>query len=181
MRAYRVDSNQKEIVNALRDAGYSVQHLHSVGSGCPDILVGINGINFLIEIKEGDGKLTPAQIVWHSTWKGQVDIAKNKEEAIEIVKNAIKQKAEKEEKSGSILVANNYQTQRRSRYSIATGSPCGTDEVSGGNSDGGKLAHDSGEAERGASSHSAKPWTNESRRNRTKGNAKSKGTEREDG
>lgn len=181
MRAYRVDSNQKEIVNALRDAGFSVQHLHSVGAGCPDILVGIGGINILIEIKEGDGKLTPAQVIWHSSWQGQVSIAKNKEEAIEIVKNAIKQETEKKEKSGGILVAHNYQAQRRNRDSITTGSPCGTDEVSGGNSDGGKLAHDSGEAERGASSDTAKPWTNESRRSRSKGNAKGKGTEREDG
>ena len=181
MRAFRVDKNQKDIVNGLRGAGYSVQHLHSVGAGCPDILVGVNGINILIEIKEGDGKLTPAQIVWHSAWQGQVEVAKNTEEAIGIIKNAIKQETEKKEKSGGILVAHNYQAQRRSRDSIATGSPCGTDEVSGGNSDGGKLAHDSGEAERGASSHPAKPWTNESRRSRSKGNAKGKGTEREDG
>ena len=181
MRAYRVDKNQKDIVTSLREAGYSVQHLHSVGAGCPDILVGINGINILIEIKEGDGKLTPAQIVWHSSWRGQVDIAKNKEEAIGIVKNAIKQETKKEEKSGGILVAHNYQAQRRNRDSITTGSPCGIDEVSGGNSDGGKLAHDSCEAERRASSHPAKPWTNESRRSRTKGNAKGKGTEPENG
>jgi hypothetical protein len=181
LRAYRVDKNQKDIVTSLRDAGYSVQHLHSVGAGCPDILVGINGINILIEIKEGDGKLTPAQIVWHSSWLGQVDIAKNKEEAIGIVKNAIKQETEKKEKSGGILVAHNYQTQRRNRDSIATSAPCGTAEVSGGISDGGELAHDSGEAERRSSGNPAKPWTNESRRSRSKGNAKGKGTEREDG
>ena len=181
MRAYRVDSNQKEIVNSLREAGYSVQHLHSVGAGCPDILVGINGINILIEIKEGDGKLTPAQVVWHAAWKGQVEIAKNQEEAIEIVKNAIKQETEKKEKSGGILVAHNYQAQRRNRDSIATSAPCGTTEISGGTSDGGKLAHDSGEAERRSCGNTAKPWTNESRRNRSKGNAKGKGTEREDG
>lgn len=180
MRAYRVDSNQKEIVNSLREAGYSVQHLHSVGAGCPDILVGINGINILIEIKEGDGKLTPAQVVWHAAWKGQVDVAKNQEEAIEIVKNAIKQETEKKEKSGGILVANNYQAQRRSRDSVTTSSSCGTTEVQGGDSDRGELAHDSSEAERGTGSHPAKPWTAESRRSRAKGNAKGKGTEPED-
>lgn len=158
MRACRVDSNQKDIVTALRNEGYSVQHLHSVGAGCPDILVGYAGINVLIEIKEGDGKLTPAQVVWHSTWQGQIAVAKDKQEAIEVVKNAIKQETEKKEKSGGILVAHNYQTQRRSRDSIAISSPCGTDEVSGGDSDRGELAHDNGEAERRTSSR-AKIWT----------------------
>lgn len=172
MRAYRVDSNQKAIVTALREEGYSVQHLHSVGAGCPDILVGYAGINVLIEIKEGDGKLTPAQVVWHADWQGQVSVAKNKQEAIEIVKNAIKQETEKKEKSGGILVAHNYQAQRRNRDSIAVSTSCGTDEVSGGNSDGGKLAHDNGEAERRAGGTHAKPWTNESRRNRAKRHAK---------
>lgn len=180
MRAYRVDSNQKDIVNALRETGYSVQHLHSVGAGCPDILVGINGINILIEIKEVEGKLTPAQVVWHAAWQGQVNIAKNKQEAIEIVKNAIKQETEKKEKSGGILVAHNYQAQRRERDSITTSPSCGTDEVSGGDSNGGKLAHDSSKTERRSSGITAKPWTNESRGSRTKGNAKGKGTKPED-
>lgn len=172
MRAYRVDSNQKDIVTALRNEGFSVQHLHSVGAGCPDILVGYAGINVLIEIKEGDGKLTPAQVVWHADWQGQVSIAKDKQEAIEIVKNAIKQETEKKEKFSGILVAHNYQAQRRNRDSIAVSPSCGTDEVSGGNSDGGKLAHDNGEVERRSSGTHAKPWTNESRRNRSKRHAK---------
>ena len=175
MRAYRVDSNQKDIVSALRKEGYSVQHLHSVGAGCPDILVGYAGINILIEIKEGDGKLTAAQVVWHGDWQGQVSIAKDKQEAIEIVKNAIKQETEKKEKSNGILVAHNYQTQRRNRDSVATSAPCGTDEVSGGDSGRRELAHDNGEIERRASSTNAKPWTNESRRNRAKRNAKGEG------
>lgn len=173
MRAYRVDSNQKDVVTALRAEGYSVQHLHSVGAGCPDILVGYAGINVLIEIKEGDGKLTPAQVVWHSDWQGQVSIAKDKQEAIEIVKNAIKQETEKKEKSGGILVAHNYQAQRRSRDSIAVSAPRRADEVQGGNSVGAELAHDSSEAERRTDSRS-KPWTNDTKnRVRSGRNAKS--------
>lgn len=174
MRAYRVDKNQKDIVNALRDAGYSVQHLHSVGSGCPDILVGINGINVLIEIKEGDGKLTAAQIVWHSSWKGQVGIARDKEEAIRII-NAIEQEAEKKKSSKGISVAHNDSPQRGDGNSVTTSASRRTYEIPRGNSDGGELAHDSSEAERGASGSNAKPWTNESRRNRTKRNAKGEG------
>ena len=42
MRAKRVDQNQKDVVKALRDSGAYVFHLHEVGQGCPDLLVGIN-------------------------------------------------------------------------------------------------------------------------------------------
>ena len=171
MRAYRVDKNQKDIVIALRDAGYSVQHLHSVGSGCPDILVGINGINVLIEIKEGDGKLTAAQIVFHSSWKGQIAIARDKEEAIRIV-NAIEQETEKKKSVKGISVAHNDSAQRGDGNSVTTGSSRRTYEISRGDSDGGELAHDSSQAERRSSGANAKPWTNESRRSRTKRNAK---------
>jgi hypothetical protein len=94
MRAYRVDTNQREIVHGLRNAGYTVQHLHKVGQGCPDILVGaknqLRRYNLLLEIKEGDGKLTSQQIVWHADWLGQVAVVRNLKEALEVVKNAIK-------------------------------------------------------------------------------------------
>ena len=50
----RVDANQPVIVAALRAIGATVQHLHAVGQGCPDILVGYDGVNFLMEIKDGD-------------------------------------------------------------------------------------------------------------------------------
>jgi hypothetical protein len=94
MRAYKVDANQKEIVAALRDEGFTVQHLHKVGEGCPDIVVG-NSVagrpyNILLEIKDGDGKLTAQQVIWHHGWRGQVAIVKNAKEAIKAVKDASK-------------------------------------------------------------------------------------------
>lgn len=89
MRAYRVDKNQRNIVDGLRAIGCSVQHLHKVGQGCPDILVGHNGKNVLIEIKHGDGKHTAQQVVWHASWRGQVATVNSLEKAIEVV-NAIK-------------------------------------------------------------------------------------------
>ena len=48
--AKRVDINQKAIVEHLRAMGMSVFHLHEVGKGCPDLLVGINGQTYLIEV-----------------------------------------------------------------------------------------------------------------------------------
>ncbi len=71
MRAARVDANQREIVDALRSVCVSVQHLHMVGSGCPDLLCSIKNHTFLIEIKDGKKPfykqaLTPDQLIWHA-------------------------------------------------------------------------------------------------------------------
>lgn len=94
MRAYRVDANQREIVAALREKGFTVQHLHKVGEGCPDIIVGHSyggrPYNVLLEIKEGDGKLTPQQVIWHAGWRGQCAVVKSASEAIQAVYNASK-------------------------------------------------------------------------------------------
>jgi len=66
----KVDKNQREIVMALRKIGASVIHLHIVGGGCPDLLVGFRGVNHLFEIKYKKGRLTDAQKVLHKTWAG---------------------------------------------------------------------------------------------------------------
>jgi len=85
-RAARIDENQPDIVHALRALGASVQPLHAVGGGCPDLLVGFRGRNFLLEVKnpdkpKGDQKLTPKQITWHTGWQGQVSIVRSVTEA----------------------------------------------------------------------------------------------------
>jgi len=52
-RSARTDSNQAAIVAAFRDLGCSVFTLHTVGRGFPDLAVGCNGLNLLIEVKDG--------------------------------------------------------------------------------------------------------------------------------
>ena len=89
-RAARTDANQAEIVETLRMVGATVQPLHSVGSGCPDLLVGFRGLNYLIEVKDGrkppsERKLTPEQERWHGNWRGQVAIAEWPEDALRII------------------------------------------------------------------------------------------------
>ncbi len=79
-RAAKVDANQAEIVKALRSIGCSVQHLHSIGQGCPDILVGYRGRNFLFELKVGKGKLTEDEKAWALLWRGQVETANSFED-----------------------------------------------------------------------------------------------------
>lgn len=85
----RVDANQKEITDALRDIGATVQPIHTVGKGCPDLLVGYHGLNILLELKDGEKspsriKLTPAEKEWHDNWFGQVAIVKSKDEALDV-------------------------------------------------------------------------------------------------
>lgn len=84
MRAARADDNQKDIVAALRDAGASVQPLHAVGRGVPDLLVGFRGVNVLMEVKTESkaSKLNPLQVDWHESWRGLVCVVRNADEAI---------------------------------------------------------------------------------------------------
>ena len=86
-RAARIDENQPGIVNALRSIGASVQTLHDVGDGCPDLLVGWQGRNYLIEVKNpakpnSDQRLTPEQDRWHIEWRGGVSVARTVEDAL---------------------------------------------------------------------------------------------------
>lgn len=67
----KTDKNQSEIVNALRKVGASVICLHTVGNGCPDLLVGFRGETFLIEVKTTKGKLTSHQKTVISIWDGR--------------------------------------------------------------------------------------------------------------
>lgn len=83
MRAIaRVDDNQREIVTALRRAGATVQSLHQVGGGCPDLAVGIHGVTLLMEVKRGNAHLTQWEEQWHATWAGQVCVVRTVEDAL---------------------------------------------------------------------------------------------------
>lgn len=69
--AKRVDSNQKEIINAFKKMGASVFDASNIGLGFPDLLVGIGGRTVLVEIKSSEkAKFTEAQLKFMSEWKG---------------------------------------------------------------------------------------------------------------
>jgi len=89
-RRSRTDSNQPAIVKIFRSLGCSVQHLHTVGQGCPDILVGKLGVNLMVEIKDGsrgpsDRKLTIDEMNWHKEWSGQVCVIESDQDAIDLI------------------------------------------------------------------------------------------------
>ena len=94
-RAARTDNNHAEVRTALRNAGATVEDLSGVGKGCPDLLVGWRGWNFLLEVKDGTKPpshraLTADQKVWHATWGGQVDVVTSADEAVEVLTGWLK-------------------------------------------------------------------------------------------
>jgi len=89
--AARVDENQTSIVNALRGVKASVQSLSREGMGVPDIMVGYQGKNYLMEIK--NPKRTAKrqqpdsvwQQPWHDAWNGQVAVVRTIDEAMQVI------------------------------------------------------------------------------------------------
>ncbi len=72
----RVDLDQKAVIRRLKEMGFSVLDLSVVGQGCPDLLVGKDKKNFLLEIKSENGTLTPAQVKFHKNWLGHCGVVK---------------------------------------------------------------------------------------------------------
>jgi len=81
-RAAKVDANQKEIVGALRSAGFFVQSLAAVGQGFPDLLFAKAGRIWLSECKDGTKKpsarrLTPDQSIFFDKFPAHIYIFKD--------------------------------------------------------------------------------------------------------
>lgn len=90
-RACNIDSNQNDIVKALRQAGASVEpRLARLGGGIPDLIVGVRGVTTLFEIKDGakfpsQRKLTDDEQEWHDSWRGSVYVVESVEQALAIL------------------------------------------------------------------------------------------------
>jgi hypothetical protein len=89
-RAAKVDRNQAQIVEALRAVGASVQPIHAIGSGCPDLLVGRLGRSYVLEVKDGAKppsarKLTPDEQRWFAAWKGHAVVVESVADALRAI------------------------------------------------------------------------------------------------
>ena len=74
-RRAKADSNQPEIVAALRKRGATVQHTHQI-PGALDLIVGYRGVDVRVEIKDSSKppsarKLTPSELEVFDTWRGR--------------------------------------------------------------------------------------------------------------
>ena len=80
-RKNRRDNNQAAIVSALRQIGCTVITIEKP----VDLLVGLNGVNYLMEVKGLKGKLTAAQVAFMDVYKGQCAIVRSVEDALAVV------------------------------------------------------------------------------------------------
>ena len=79
----RRDANESAIIDALLWSGATVEKLNI--KGAPDLLVGYNEKNYLIEVKNGKAKLNKNQKEWHEDWHGKAYVVRTPEEAIMIL------------------------------------------------------------------------------------------------
>lgn len=84
-RNARADSNQKAIVAALRKIGANVLHLHTVGGGCPDLLVCYRKRTMLIEVKRPGEKPNALQLDFMAQWGGELHVVHSPLEAIDVI------------------------------------------------------------------------------------------------
>lgn len=83
----RADNNQESIVKALRSVGATVEITSQQGNGFPDLVCGIFGKNYLIEVKnpEARGKLRATQEIFRDKWKGSVHVVTSVDEALRVI------------------------------------------------------------------------------------------------
>jgi hypothetical protein len=69
--ARRVDANHSEIVKTFKDMGCSVFDSSRMAGGFPDLVLGVNKITCLVEIKSSAiARYTPAQEAFMLNWRG---------------------------------------------------------------------------------------------------------------
>ncbi len=96
-KAAKIDTNQPEIVAALRAVGALVHPTHTAGAGFPDLVVKFREVIYLLEVKDGSlspsrRKLTPDQEVWHGVWRGPcVAVVNSVDEALAVIGVTVKE------------------------------------------------------------------------------------------
>lgn len=85
---HRRDAIHKDIVTALISMGCSVRDLSQIGDGGPDLLLGLLGGDFQIEIKSEEGELSEDQMEFEEEWAGgRIHVVRSVLDAIDLVKN----------------------------------------------------------------------------------------------
>lgn len=92
-RAARRDANHNAIADRFRALGCSVFETDRVGEGWPDLVVGVLGVNYLVEIKNpetryGRAGLSASQTRFNDAWRGgPVVLVSSDDEATALVVN----------------------------------------------------------------------------------------------
>lgn len=64
------DAIQRQVVEVLRKIGLSVYDAAHAGNGFPDLVVGLSGATYLVELKTGKAPLRASQVDFASSWRG---------------------------------------------------------------------------------------------------------------
>jgi len=86
----RTDYNQKLIVEQLRKLGVSVAVTSMLGKGFPDLVLGYQNKNFLVELKDGakpksQKGLTMDEAKFFTSWRGSVCKCENIDEILKYI------------------------------------------------------------------------------------------------
>lgn len=84
----KVDENQEPIVSHLRKF-WKVEILAGVKFGCPDLLVSVEGLYLLLEVKMPGERLNERQQKWLAKWYGPVHVVHSPEEAFDVCMDAV--------------------------------------------------------------------------------------------
>ena len=103
----KTDNNHKQIMAAFRSLGCSVHDTSRLGGGFPDLVVGINGVNILVEVKDGSlppsgRKLTEKEDEFFRKWKGKAVIVSSINDVMPIVAD-LRRKTEKDDRVKFLL------------------------------------------------------------------------------
>ena len=69
-RFVKRDSIHSAVVGAFRGMGISVYDAAHAGNSFPDLVVGCNGITYLVELKTGTAPQTEGQAAFAKAWRG---------------------------------------------------------------------------------------------------------------
>ena len=92
-RAAKIDSNQNKVIKSLRQIpGVTVAITSQLGGGFVDFVLGYKGVNYMIELKDGDKapsqrKLTPDEDKFHKEWEGQISVCNCFEDIFDLINN----------------------------------------------------------------------------------------------
>jgi hypothetical protein len=95
----RKDDNHNDIADLFTSAGCTVVDTSQLGKGFPDMVIGLCGINVLVEVKDGDKspskqKLTEDEFKFFHNWRGWVAVVRDDKDALNIISQIKQQKAQ---------------------------------------------------------------------------------------
>jgi hypothetical protein len=75
-RAAHIDVSQHEVCETLDALGATIQYLHGQGRGCPDLMVGVHGRTYAVEIKnpKRPNRWEADQLDWWKRWNGNLRV-----------------------------------------------------------------------------------------------------------